>query len=89
MVVAILTFVRVWGEYLVTITMIDVQRLYTLGVGIVMFSGSGAMTYEDPEISVAGVQAAGYLMAALPAMLLYIFMQKYFVRGLVEGALKF
>lgn len=89
MVVAILTFVRVWGEYLMTITMIDVQRLYTLGVGIVLFSGSGAMTYEDPEISVAGVQAAGYLMAALPAMLLYVFMQKYFVRGLVEGALKF
>jgi multiple sugar transport system permease protein len=89
MVVAILTFVRVWGEYLVTITMIDVQRLYTVGVGITMFSGQGAMIYDDPDISAAGIQAAGYLMAALPAMLLYVFMQKYFVRGLTEGALKF
>ena len=89
MVVAILKFVRTWGEYLVTITMIDVQRLYTVGVGITMFSGSGAMTYEDPDISAAGIQSAGYLMAALPAMLLYVFMQKYFVRGLTEGALKF
>jgi len=88
-VVAILTFVRVWGEYLVTLTMIDVQRLYTVGVGITMFSGSGAMTYDDPDISAVGIQSAGYLMAALPAMLLYIFMQKYFVRGLTEGALKF
>jgi len=88
-VVAILTFVRVWGEYLVTLTMIDVQRLYTVGVGITMFSGSGAMTYDDPDISAAGIQSAGYLMAALPAMLLYVFMQKYFVRGLTEGALKF
>lgn len=88
-VVAILTFVRVWGEYLITITMIDVQWLYTVGVGITMFSGSGAMTYDDPDISAAGIQAAGYLMAALPAMLLYVFMQKYFVRGLTEGALKF
>jgi multiple sugar transport system permease protein len=89
MVVAILTFVRVWGEYLVTITMIDVQRLYTVGVGITMFSGSGAMVYDDPYISQGGIQAAGYLAAALPAMLLYVFMQKYFVRGLTEGALKF
>jgi multiple sugar transport system permease protein len=88
-VVAILTFVRVWGEYLVTITMIDVQRLYTVGVGITMFSGGGAMVEPDPDISEAGVQAAAYLMAALPAMLLYVFMQKYFVRGLTEGALKF
>ena len=89
MVVAILTFVRVWGEYLVTITMIDIQPLYTVGVGITMFSGEGAMVYEDPEVSGAGIQAAGYLMAALPAMLVYVFMQKYFVRGLTEGALKF
>ena len=89
MVVGILRFVRVWGEYLVTITMIDVQRLYTVGVGITMFSGSGAMTFEDPDISAAGIQSAGYLMAALPAMLLYVLMQKYFVRGLTEGALKF
>jgi len=91
LVVAILTFVRVWGEYMITITMIDVQRLYTVGVGITMtmFSGSGAMTQDDPDISAVGIQSAGYLMAALPAMLLYVFMQKYFVRGLTEGALKF
>lgn len=89
MVVAILTFVRVWGEYLITITMIDVRRLYTVGVGITMFSGEGSMVYDDPDISAAGIQSAGYLMAALPAMLLYVFMQKYFVRGLTEGALKF
>ncbi|MBC7238336.1 MAG: carbohydrate ABC transporter permease, partial [Chloroflexi bacterium] len=64
MVVAILTFVRVWGEYLITITMIDVRRLYTVGVGITMFSGEGSMVYDDPDISAAGIQSAGYLMAA-------------------------
>lgn len=88
MVVAILTFVQCWGDYLFTYTMIDVRRLYTVGVGIAMFYGGGSMIYEDPEISGAGIQAAGYLVAAAPAMLLYIGMQRYFIRGLTEGILK-
>jgi len=89
LVVAILSFVGTWGDYLFTITMIDVKKYYTVGVGIAMFSGSGHMVEQDPDISQAGIQAAGYLMAALPAMLLYLGLQRYFVRGLMEGALKF
>jgi len=89
LVVAILTFVATWGDYLFTITMIDVRNYYTVGVGIAMFSGSGHMVEQDPDISQAGIQAAGYLLAALPAMLIYLGLQRYFVRGLMEGALKF
>lgn len=89
MVVAVLSFVGTWGDYLFTITMIDVAKYYTVGVGIAMFSGAGHMVQQDPDISEAGILAAGYLLAALPAMLLYLGLQRYFVRGLMEGALKF
>lgn len=90
MVVAILTFVGIWGEYLTTFTMIDEPAKYTLGVGMAMFSTGGAEVMQaDGTVSAQGIQSAGYLMAALPAIILYLAMQKYFVKGMTEGALKF
>jgi ABC-type glycerol-3-phosphate transport system permease component len=86
-VIAILTFVHVWGDYLFTITMIDLQSLYTVGVGISMFYGGGAMV-QDADISGPGIQTAGYLAAAFPVMVTYLLLQRYFVRGLTEGVLK-
>jgi ABC-type glycerol-3-phosphate transport system permease component len=90
LVVAILTFVNVWGEYLTTLTMIDDQNLYTLGVGLAMFDTGGAeMMQAEASVSEQGIKSAGYLLASIPAILLYITMQKYFVKGLTEGAIKF
>lgn len=90
MVVAILTFVGVWGEYLTTFTMIDEPAKYTLGVGMAIFSTGGAEVMQaDGTVSAQGIQSAAYLMAALPAIILYIAMQRYFVKGMTEGALKF
>ncbi|MFZ6029263.1 MAG: carbohydrate ABC transporter permease [Chloroflexota bacterium] len=90
MVVAILTFVGIWGEYLTTFTMIDEPSKYTLGVGMAIFSTGGAEVMQaDGSVSAQGIQSAAYLMAALPAIILYIAMQKYFVKGMTEGALKF
>lgn len=90
LVVAILTFVGVWGEYLTTITMIDEPRLYTLGVGLAMFTTGGADVMQaEADVSEQGIKSAAYLLASIPAIVLYITMQKYFVKGLTEGALKF
>jgi multiple sugar transport system permease protein len=90
LVVAILTFVSVWGEYLATLTMIDDQKLYTLGVGMAMFDTGGAeLMQADGRVSQQGIFSAGYLLASIPAILLYLAMQKYFVKGMTEGALKY
>jgi ABC-type glycerol-3-phosphate transport system permease component len=90
LVVAILTFVGVWGEYLTTLTMIDDPDLYTLGVGMAMFdTGGGELVQADARASKQGIKSAGYLLGSIPAIVLYITMQKYFVKGLTEGALKF
>jgi ABC-type glycerol-3-phosphate transport system permease component len=86
-VVAVLTFVHVWGDYLLTITMVDLQALYTVGVGVSMFYAGGAMV-QDADISGPGIQSAGYLAAALPVMVTYFALQRYFVRGMTEGVLK-
>jgi ABC-type glycerol-3-phosphate transport system permease component len=90
LVVAILAFVTVWGEYLVTLTMIDDQKLYTLGVGMAMFDTGGAELMQgDGSVSKEGIRSAGYFLASIPSIVLYLAMQKYFVKGMTEGALKY
>jgi ABC-type glycerol-3-phosphate transport system permease component len=90
LVVAILTFVSAWGEWLTTITMIDDAKKYTIGISLAMFdTGVGDWLEGEANISQQGIKAAGYLLASIPTMLIYVTMQKYFVKGMTEGALKF
>jgi ABC-type glycerol-3-phosphate transport system permease component len=87
--VAILTFVNVWGEYLITLTMIDDQKLYTLGVGMAMFTTCGAAFKQaGANISVQGIIAASYLVTSAPVVLLFIMMYDSFAQYLNEGAIK-
>ncbi len=82
-VVGLFEFIRVWGEFLFTLTMIDRRELFTLGIGIVM-------TYADSNLlegewTTYGTQCAGYLLYAAPVIVFYIALQKWFIRGLTEG----
>lgn len=85
--VGIFTFINVWGEFLVTLTMIDDSEKFTLAVGVANLS-LGTTSWTDAEILPYGTTAAAYLLAALPAALVFIALQKWFVRGMSEG-LKF
>jgi ABC-type glycerol-3-phosphate transport system permease component len=85
-VVALFEFIRVWGEYLFTLTMIDDSQKYTLGIGLVTTFASA--TIEFGEFTSYGGQSAAYIMGAAPAVIFFIVMQRWFVRGLLAG-LKF
>jgi len=85
--VGIFTFISVWGEFLVTLTMIDDSEKFTLAVGVANLS-LATTSWTDAEILPYGTTAAAYLLAALPAALVFIALQKWFVRGMSEG-LKF
>jgi ABC-type glycerol-3-phosphate transport system permease component len=82
-VVALFEFIRVWGEYLFTLTMIDDPNKYTLGIGMVQQFSSA--TIEFGEFTSYGGQAAAYIMAAAPAVLFFLGLQRWFVRGLLTG----
>lgn len=83
LVVGLFEFIRVWGEYLFTLTMIDNPRLYTLGIGIAMnFVG---LALEDGEFTSYGAEAAVYLMTSAPVLILFIAFQRMFIRGMLEG----
>ena len=82
-VVGLFEFIRVWGEFLFTLTMIDRRELFTLGIGIVMAWADSNLL--EGEFTTYGTQCAGYLLYAAPVIIFYIALQKWFIRGLTEG----
>ena len=90
LVVAILKFVQVWGNYLFVLTMLDKQELFLVSISIAVIqvlAGDQMLDYQD--LIGENVSAAAYITVMLPVVILYILLQKWFVRGLREGVLKF
>jgi ABC-type glycerol-3-phosphate transport system permease component len=87
LVIAITTFVWVWGDFLFTYTMLDRPEMFTIAIGVARFSGHGA-TLAGEDVHGYGAECAGYTLSMLPVILVFILLQKWFVRGLSEGVLK-
>jgi ABC-type glycerol-3-phosphate transport system permease component len=86
-VIALFEFLYVWGEYLMTRTLIDFPELQTLSVAVATVSGWSAL-FTSSAFSTYGAEAAAHVVAMAPVILLFVLMQKWFVRGLSEGILK-
>jgi ABC-type glycerol-3-phosphate transport system permease component len=86
-VVAIWEFIYVWGEYLITLTMIDFPELETVSLAVTKLQGWGAH-FTSSILAGYGAEAAAYVIAMTPVILVFILLQKWFVRGLSEGILK-
>jgi ABC-type glycerol-3-phosphate transport system permease component len=70
----------VWNDLLIALILLPKDDLRTLMVGITIFGGRYS---NDVPVAVAGM-----LMAALPMFLLYVVGQRYFIHGMVAGAIK-
>lgn len=94
-IVATLAFVGVWSDYLVTFTMIDRDSQLTISVGIrkVLTSGYETATAIVPHLrgqfASEAADAAMLFFSALPVILVYALLQRWFMRGITEGAIKF
>jgi raffinose/stachyose/melibiose transport system permease protein len=69
-----------WNEFLFAIIFIDSDKLKTIPAGL--------MSFKDALSTDWGVLLAGLVISALPLVLLFIFMQKYFIRGIAAGSVK-
>ena len=78
-VVAIWQFTNIWNEFLFAVTITN-NNTQPVMVALQNLSGSQIVQWN--------VQMAGALLAALPTLLVYIFLGKYFVRGLLAGSVK-
>ena len=86
-VVAIWEFIYVWGEYLITLTLIDLPELETVSLAVTKLRGWSAH-FTSSLLAGYGTECAAYTVAMLPVILVFIFMQRWFIRGLSEGILK-
>jgi ABC-type glycerol-3-phosphate transport system permease component len=77
---AVTNAVWVWNELLIALVFLPSDELKTLMVGITVFRSRYNL---DVPVTMAGM-----LLASLPMLLLYVFGQRYFIRGLTAGAVK-
>jgi arabinogalactan oligomer / maltooligosaccharide transport system permease protein len=80
-VVALLTFIGTYSEYVLARVMLTDKYMYTMAVGLnMMVSNQFAQSW--------GVFSAGALLASVPTILLFLFFQRYLVGGLTAGSVK-
>jgi ABC-type glycerol-3-phosphate transport system permease component len=70
----------VWNELLIALVFLPEDELKTLMVGLTVFRSRYNL---DVPVTMAGM-----LLAALPMIILYVFGQRFFIRGLTAGAVK-
>ncbi|MDQ3044499.1 MAG: ABC transporter permease subunit, partial [Chloroflexota bacterium] len=80
-VVIIVNFVTAWGEYLLAATLMYDEDTRTLPVVLAKASG-GMGAWVWPRL------AAVYVMAITPGLLAFGIAQRWYMKGLQEGALK-
>jgi ABC-type glycerol-3-phosphate transport system permease component len=80
-VVFIVNFVTAWGEYLLCLTLTNDQEARTMPVVLAMAAG-GLGQWAWPRL------AAVYVIVVLPGILAFIFAQRLFFKGLMEGMVK-
>ena len=79
-VVMIWEVTQVWNEFLFAVTITGNPARQPVQVALRNLAGSQIVEWN--------VQMAGALLTALPPLLVYIFLGRYFLRGLLAGALK-
>lgn len=79
-VVAIFNFVFAWAEFVMAFTILNDSSLYTVSIGIFSFQGQYSSDWR--------LISAASIIAMAPIIVLFVALQRYFVRGLVEGAVK-
>ena len=78
--VAIIDAMAFWNDYLLPSLVLQKKELYTIPIATQSFYG----TYSTD----IGLVMAALLLAMLPILILYLFLQRYIVKGVTSGAVK-
>jgi arabinogalactan oligomer / maltooligosaccharide transport system permease protein len=80
-VIMLISFIATLNEFVIASAILETQQKFTMPVGL--------WQYIDQKYSEHwGPFAAGVLIAAIPATLLFAFLQRWIVEGLTSGAVK-
>ena len=78
--VIVFNVIYIWNEFPFAVTYITSPNMFTLSLSASMFKGQFSMDYS-------GMIAATVLIM-IPQLIFYIFLQKYIISGMTEGAVK-
>jgi raffinose/stachyose/melibiose transport system permease protein len=76
----VLLFMWTWNEFLLALVMVTSEGLRTAPLGLSFFQGRNTSDLT--------LLAAGAVIVALPVVVLYMFLQRHFIRGMLAGAVK-
>lgn len=79
--VGIYAFIESWKEFFIALVMTNSQQTRTVPVGLALFRA------DLPGVGWGEVMASA-LMAGAPAIVVFLLLQKHFISGLTEGAVK-
>lgn len=78
---AIVTFIMAWDEFIISLTIMDENVMRTLPVGIVQsFVGQFSIKW--------GQMMAASVITTIPVVIIFVFLSKYLIGGLISGAVK-
>ena len=80
-VVGLLSFISSLGDFVIAKVVLQDQSQFTLAVGMYMWA-------SDERTAPWSIFAAGSVIAAIPVILLFQYLQKYIVSGLTAGGVK-
>ena len=78
---AILTFLAQWNNFLWPLVIAQTDDMYTLPVALALFAvGANGTNY--------GLLLAGSVVVVLPMILIFLFLQRYFIQGIASTGIK-
>ena len=76
----LLVFMWTWNEFLLALVMVSNENLRTAPLGLAFFQGQ--------HTSDLTLLAAGAVIVATPVVIVYVFLQRHFIQGMLTGATK-
>lgn len=76
----IYTFMQAWNEYLFALTLTKTNEMRTVPIGIQLLMGQHSYEWNQ--------MMAMSILGCLPVLLLFLFLQRYFIAGMTSGAVK-
>lgn len=76
----IFTFITAWGDFLWPLIVVGDQDMFTLPLGLNMLSGTFTSDWR--------LIAAGALISMAPIIIFFLFLQRQFISGVMNGAVK-
>ncbi len=78
--VSVIVGLQAWNEFLITSTFLQGEKSFTATLGFLSMNG----TYTSDQ----GIMMAGAVIMVAPIVIFFLSIQKYFIDGLVSGAVK-